>query len=166
MRNMKFTIEAQTAAFNRDILAFIREAGISADKVIRKTAFDLLAMILRPPPLGKHPVDTGRARAAWYASMNGLGMNFDLSQGLSSKSQVDKGKREGDFIEHLGPEYKQKWVELVNGCPYIVYLEYGHSKLSAPYGMVRVSIRKMRGSEGLPWRMGKAYREAWNKFDF
>ena len=93
-------------------------------------------------------------------------MESNLQQYLSRKSQVDQEKREGEFIEHLGPEHRQKWVELVNGCPYIIFLEYGHSKLSAPYGIVRVSMRKMRGEERLPWMLGKAYREAWNKFYF
>ena len=60
---------------------------------------------------------------------------------LKSPSQVDIGKKEGSYEESLIGY--NKGIVMANSVPYILYLEYGHSRLQAPYGMVRVSVRKL-----------------------
>lgn len=140
------TCEMEMAKFNARLVKFMAASNIATDKILRKTAFDLLANIIRPYPNGTHPVDTGRARAGWYASMKGLGLhNVNLSSGLKSNSKVSIGKREGKYKEFMGLTKWDKGIEMINGVNYILYLEYGHSK-QAPYGMVRISIRKMKYS--------------------
>jgi hypothetical protein len=141
------TVGMALARFNAGIGAFMTASSLRTDIVLKKTAFDLLASILRPPPYGTHPVDTGRARAGWYTSMRELGMpTNNLYSRLKSTSQVESGRSEGRYREHLGVHVSNKYIQLVNGVKYILYLEYGgrfgHSP-QAPNGMVRVSIRRM-----------------------
>lgn len=93
-------------------------------------------------------------------AMQGLGLDYDLSQGVAAgKSQAAKGQKEGSFKDHTGTMYKEKYVELINGVNYIIFLEYGHSK-SAPAGMVRVSMRSMRKG-ALSYEIAARFREDW-----
>ena len=151
------TMRLETQKFNAALRKFAVKSKLSEDKVIRKVAFDLLSNILRPEPYGKHPVSTGRARAAWFPSVVGLGKKFDFESRVKENSQVEIGKKEGRFISKLTGS--NKYVEMVNAVDYIMYLEYGWSK-TAPLGLVRISMRKMRGK--LPKELGKAYRDDWN----
>ena len=174
---MKATIEFETRKFNDALKKFIKRTDISAEKVIRKIAFDLLAGIISGLPkadkfsipdtggiTGRHPVDTGRARAAWYPSVVGLGGTFDFSSRVKNeKSQVEKGKKEGGFKNNLKNVFGEKYVELINGVPYILFLEYGHSA-QAPAGMVRISMRKMTGK--MPKALDEEFLNEWNKFYF
>lgn len=159
-----FTIEFETAAFNRNLNQFLR--NVTVDKVplaIKKFAAELLRRIIM-----KMPVDTGRARAAWYMSTTGLGVRFNFgtkgplvaSKKIRSTEGIESGMSEGDYVENL--KGLTPYVEMVNGCPYIIFLEYGWSG-QAPWGMVRISMREMRGGQ-LPQQMMKVIRDEWNKF--
>ena len=53
-----------------------------------------------------------------------------------------------------------KYVELINNVKYILFLEYGSSD-QAPFGMVRISMRKLRGR--LPKDLGDEFRKDWNR---
>ena len=105
----------------------------------------------------KNPVDTGRSRAGWYVAIEKLGGTVS---GISS-SGVDEGRRRGRFIDHT-KGFTDKWVEMINGVDYIIYLEYGRSN-QAPYGMVRVSMRELRRGK-LPKDMAKQIKKDWNSF--
>ena len=152
------TMKMETKRFNAAIRNFMRQTKISEDKVLRKIAFDLLGNILRPEPYNTHPVDYGVARAGWYAASSGLGKSFDFESKLKSESKVEEGKQKGRYRENLTGS--KKYIEMVNAVDYIMYLEYGWSK-SAPMGMVRISMRKMRGR--LPKELGKEYKDDWKK---
>lgn len=137
------TVGVEQDRFNARVKRFISESNLEADIVLKKIAFDLLREILRPEPYGTHPVWSGRARAGWYASMRGLGVNIGLNSRLKSTSQVGIGMREGSFKAKIGPMNWNKSIIMVNSVKYILFLEYGGSK-QAPYGMARISMRKMR----------------------
>jgi len=173
---MKTSIEFETKRFNAAIKKFAAKSNLSTEKVIRKIAFDLLAGILSGLPkssgftipnttsiTGRHPVDTGRARAAWYPSVVGLGGSFDFDSGIKGDSKVSQGKKEGAFKNNLKSFIGEKYVELINGVPYILYLEYGWSK-QAPAGMVRISMRKMTGK--MPKELNEEFVNEWKKFNF
>ena len=173
---MKTSISFETKKFNQAIKAFAAKSNLSTEKVIRKIAFDLLAGILSGLPeakgftipntrgiTGRHPVDTGRARAAWYASIQGLGGNFDFDSGIKGKNAVAQGKKEGSFKNNLKSFVGEKYVELINGVPYILFLEYG-SSLTAPAGMVRISMRKMTGR--MPKKLNQEFLAEWKRFKF
>lgn len=78
------------------------------------------------------PVDTGHARSQWYT--------FTAGGGQPSVSGASSG---GDpvaqAIEVLADVQLGETVWCVNDVPYIVALEYGHSK-QAPAGMVRLTL--------------------------
>jgi len=151
-----FTMEMESKKFNQDIKKFIKRSNLSTNIIIKKIAFDLLARILRASS-----VDTGRSRAGWYAAIQGLGGSFELESKVKNpaKSQVSKGKKESAYKEHLGNSVN-KYVELINGVDYVIYLEYGWSK-QAPMGMIRISMRKMRGK--MPKKLSKEFKKDWNK---
>jgi len=180
---MKTSISFETKEFNKSIKKFVKKSSLSTEVVIKKIAFDLLAMILTGLPTaarktkggmtagftipsgtaatGRHPILTGRARAAWYPSVKGIGANFDFSSNIDPKiNDVARGKKEGDFKNHLKSPW-DKYVDLINAVSYIIFLEYGSSQQS-PAGMVRVSMRKMRGE--LPKYLNQAFVDDWNKF--
>jgi hypothetical protein len=112
------------------------------DKALRKTAFDLLNKIIL-----RTPVDLGRARGGWFVGMKNLmtkgggkgGIEI-YKQGGSSEGYA-QGEKEGKYSE-TGTGGK-KVIEITNAVPYILFLEYGHSK-QAPRGMVRISISEMK----------------------
>lgn len=71
----------------------------------------------------KTPVDTGRARANWFVA--------EGAPRIATTESVTAQKPpslKGDSV-----------IYITNSLPYIVPLEYGHSK-QAPAGMVRLSI--------------------------
>lgn len=48
---MKFLMKMETQEFNRRLKGFMKKSNLSADVVLRKTAFDLLAKIIRKSPV-------------------------------------------------------------------------------------------------------------------
>lgn len=165
-----FTIKMETKRFNRDLKKFMKKSNLSTEVVIKKTAFDILSIMLTGLPTkgkfpnaqfpsganvatGRTPVSTGRFRAGWQVSVSGLGKRFDFDQGISGKPQFDRGeliadpvargKKEGDFKNHL-KHPTDKWVELINNVHYGIFLESGWSR-QAPLGMVRVALRTVTG---------------------
>ena len=149
---MNFTIATETKVFNQHIRDFMRKSNLSADVILRKFAFDLLARIIR-----KMPVKFGRARAGWYVAFESLG-GVGIYRGTPEEA---KGKGEGSFTDHT-KGYLDKWIEIVNGVEYIIFLEYGWSQ-QAPFGFVRLSMREMRKGE-LPKNMTGQMKKDWMSF--
>jgi len=167
-----FSMEVETKEFNKHIKDFMKKTNLSTETVLKKFAFDLLARIIR-----KTPVDTGRARGGWFVAMEALGaqssrsIEFNISRkakGGKSKAVTrdafEEGKAQGQFIDHT-KGHLNKWIEIINGVEYIIFLEYGGKTGSAqaPFGMVRVSMREIRKGE-LPKNMTKEMQKDWNKF--
>ena len=93
------------------------------------------------------PVDKGRARAGWTAFLDANGIPHHI--GGSSPAAISKGRRESSFSSDFRGVTQS--IEIVNGVPYIVALEFGHSR-QAPAGMVRLTARRITGAvktEGL-----------------
>ena len=125
---------ARRASFSLDITKFVEKAGDRADLVVRKVALDLFSKVVL-----KTPVDTGRARGHWTAGVNhapaGLTGRLDKSGAgaIAGIAATVSTARAGDSIY------------LANNLPYIVRLEYGHSK-QAPAGMVRTTIDEFQAA--------------------
>lgn len=148
----KFSVVVETQRFNKHIDSFLRKSNLSVEIVIKKFAFDLLSRIIK-----KSPVDTGRSRAGWYVAVEKLG---NVKPSITTDEERE-GYAKGRFTDHT-KDTTDKWVEIVNGVNYIIYLEYGHSK-QASYGMVRVSMRELRGGR-LPKELSKRFQRDWNSF--
>lgn len=159
---MKFTMSVETKNFNRHIRDFISRSNISAVKIIKKFAFDLIKKIVIGWPVDIRKGHGGRSRAAWFVGLEKLGTGG--AEGISTvgvnQQEVSEGKAKGRYSEMLlGPN---KWIEIVNGVDYALFLEYGHSK-QAPFGRVRLAMREMRNAK-LPQTFKRQAREDWNKF--
>lgn len=125
--------------FTMDITAFINKAGASADQVVRKVCLDLLSDIVV-----NTPVDTGRARANWLASISSP--NTATVQ-YSGDAQSASGKSIGDAQAAIAQAPGNVfWIS--NNLPYIYRLEFEGWSKQAPNGMVRLAIdraqRRMR----------------------
>ncbi len=113
-------------------------------------------------------VDTGRARSGWYASVAGLNPSSASRKNWSAKVKTDdpkaisEGKRKGSFVNKLKGR-GSKYVELINGVGYMIFLEYGSSS-QAPAGIVRIAMAKMKG--GLPTLMNDEYLANWHNMGF
>jgi hypothetical protein len=88
-----------------------------------------LALTLHRKVSERTPVDSGRARANWF-----------LAEGAP---RIEA--KETTTPEAVPTLKGESVIYLTNSLPYIVPLEYGHSK-QAPYGMLRVSIAEVTAS--------------------
>ena len=159
MAEPAFSIKLETAKFNRHIQKMIRKYPEKTNVVLKKFAFDLLGRIIANTEEYRHPVLTGRARAGWYASARGLGVPWS-DMGDDYQGAISEGKAEGSYREQLSG--LKRYIDLINGLKYIMLLEYG-SSLQAPYGMVRLNMRKMAGDK-LPNELGKELQKEWKRF--
>lgn len=130
------------SAFAKAVGQFqLKTKGLS-EQVVRKICFDLASKIIY-----RTPVDTGRARANWQASIN--------APNLSQLTSTDKGG--GSAVLRAVDTAKDapgNIFYLTNNLPYIMKLEYGgyndgpktmggYSR-QAPRGMVRISIAEIK----------------------
>lgn len=111
-------------AFAADLESAARLLGIES---VGETAVTL-ALQLHSSITVKTPVKTGRARANWF-----------MAEGAPRIETTDSKSPQvyspGDFTG-------TSVIYITNSLPYIVPLEYGHSK-QAPAGMVRVAMAEM-----------------------
>ena len=66
-------------------------------------------------------------------------MNVSFPAAPDAKAEA-LGKSESDYIERFTKTTST--IIIVNGVPYIIILEYGHSK-QAPQGFVRITMRQL-----------------------
>ena len=126
------------STFKLDINKFIDKASETADAEVRKICLDLLTGIVL-----KTPVDTGRARANWFTSIDSPSTNITESRDPSGSSAISSGM--GAISKATG---NVLWI--TNNLPYIYRLEFGTYNngpktiggfsQQAPAGMVRVTI--------------------------
>ena len=103
------------------------------DVVVQKLTIDIFGNVIL-----KTPVDTGRARMNWTASVGSYGSNMVDGFDRSGSESINKmsglvSKTESGSI-----------VYLVNNLPYIRRLEYDGWSSQAPAGMVRVTIAEFQ----------------------
>ncbi len=123
--------------FNLYIDKFVSGLGISAEKILKKVAFDLLKKVV-----SKTPVDTGRARSAWFTGVNDRPTQEvpPLHQKIGEDQAANESVSRGKVFESakLGDTL---WV--ANNLPYIERLENGSSD-QAPAGMAALSIQEIQ----------------------
>jgi hypothetical protein len=116
------------STFKLDVSKFIDKTSKTADAEVRKICLDLLTGIVL-----KTPVDTGRARANWFTSINSPTAKVTVSTDPSGSSAISNGlsaisKATGNVL----------WI--TNNLPYIYRLEFEGWSKQAPAGMVRVTV--------------------------
>ena len=120
-------------SFTLDISKFAADCGEKADQAVRKACLQLLVGVVM-----KTPVDTGRARGNWQASVNSPSTVATEDTDKIGAGTIAAGNAAVD-----GATGNVFWLS--NNLPYIERLEYGHSKQS-PQGMVRLTINEVRAS--------------------
>lgn len=119
-------------SFEADITRFIGKTEKSTEQAVRKIVIELLSKVVL-----KSPVDTGRFRGNWYASINYASDAVSASVDKSGASTIGRGNavingfRIGDAA-----------IYLANNLPYAYRLETGYSK-QAPNGMARLSVMEI-----------------------
>jgi hypothetical protein len=120
-------------SFTLDISKFAASCGDKANASVRKVCLQVLAGVVL-----KTPVDTGRARGNWQASVNAPSTVATDDKDKTGVVTISAAKAAVD-----GAPGNVFW--LANNLPYIERLEYGHSKQS-PKGMVRLTIKEVKAS--------------------
>ena len=149
---MDLSLDVQTREFEAYIDRITR--GMEPEVVTRTLvtkAFDFITGVVKGTPK-----DLGRAAGGWTPWTDHAGKPVPV---IGSKGTgIAQGKSEGSYQEDLhGPS---QYIELTNGVPYIVALEYGHSQKMT--GAVRINMRRIR--EGIEpeaqKRMSELIRDA------
>lgn len=97
---------------------------------VTREIFAASAIQVAEKVITRTPVDTGRARGNWNASIDRYDGSTSDSR-TAQQAQADTRQRAAQL--KLGDTFT-----LVNGLPYIRRLEYGYSR-QAPRGMVRIT---------------------------
>lgn len=116
-------------SFDADISRFINKAGTNTEQVIRKIAIQCFSKVVL-----KSPVDTGRFRANWYASINYA--SNDVSNAVDKSGMKSIGNMQDTVA---GFKLSDTSIYFSNNLPYAYRLEMGYSK-QAPAGMARISV--------------------------
>lgn len=110
-----------------------------ADQVVRKVALDIVAELVKPPPLGGTPVDTGWARNNWSIQ---IGTPREAPIGSRDQAGAARGAQEASKGSVLGyTTASADEVYITNNVPYITRLNEGTSQ-QAPKGFVQQAIRR------------------------
>lgn len=111
----------------------IEELEDNTEKFVRALGLEAMGRLMR-----KTPVDTGRARANWNASVGSPKREVDEDLRASDvRSQQQSAEQE---IAEFGPGES---LYLTNALPYIPPLEDGHSD-QAPQGMIKVTAEELK----------------------
>ena len=120
-------------SFEDDLRRFQKKAGIRAELVLRKVGIEVASSLIL-----KSPVDTGRFRANWVASILAPSNNTTESTDPSGQNAMAAASKQ-ILNAKLGQAI---WIS--NNLPYAQRLEHGHSQ-QAPAGMVRVTVAEWQG---------------------
>ena len=130
--------------FALDISKLVKKYNGNVDKAVRTTGFELVRRVVN-----NTPVDTGRLRGNWQATVD-----------APATGTIERDDKSGQAtIQAAMPAIKQKtgrvfWLS--NNLPYARRIEYeGHSSIKAPAGMVRVSIAELQDSLALSQIKGR-----------
>lgn len=103
-------------------------------KQVRGTLFSLVSRIIK-----ESPVDTGRFRGNWQASINAPIKTQKQTTDPSGAGSIGNA---GSVLQTLDAG---ETFYLTNNLPYANRLEFGYSK-QAPAGMLRINVERVRAA--------------------
>jgi hypothetical protein len=118
---------AQNKKFKRDLDFLIKKAGGNATQFVKA-----LALRIDTALVAKSPVDTGRFRANWNLSINGVDTSTTQNTDKTGQLTVQKS------FAALSSFRMGDSILITNSLPYAQRLEFGYSQ-QAPKGMVRLT---------------------------
>ena len=129
--------------FTLSLANFAKAAPEKANVVMRKASQSVLAQVVLRTPVGnpslwKHPAPPGyvggRLRANWNVGIGAPDVSTSIVRDQSGQPTI---AREGAKL--AGADGKRS-IFITNSLPYAIPVEYGHSHVQAPAGMVRVTV--------------------------
>lgn len=121
-------------SFTVDLDRFLGREHAKREDAVKKTATEVFSRVIM-----RTPVDTGRARSNWTAT---IGQHTAATTDYADPTGISAISAASAVVS--GWNHEQGSVWLSNNLPYIGPLEYGHSK-QAPVGMVGVTIAEFDG---------------------
>lgn len=103
-------------------------------KQVRGTLYSLCSRVIK-----ESPVDTGRFRGNWQASVNTPLKNEKQARDPSGAGAISNA---GSVLQSLDAG---ETFYLTNNVPYAQRLEFGYSK-QAPAGMLRINVERVRAA--------------------
>lgn len=123
--------------FSLDLSRLVEKAKGRTELVVKKVMLEAFERVVM-----KSPVDTGRFRANWVASIG------EYSRVVSESTDQDGSKTTGDINAAVSAmQLRGQTIYLTNSLPYATRLEYGYSK-QAPIGMVRTTLAEITAHYG------------------
>lgn len=119
--------------FTVDISKFIDKAKGQEQLVIRKICLELFNKVIL-----KSPVDTGRFRANWNASINYPDKSVSNSLDKTGTGTIAKNSA---IISNF--TVNDNSIYLTNNLPYAYRLEFEGWSKQAPQGMARISVMEI-----------------------
>lgn len=115
-------------SFTADISRFIAHAGGNVDKAVRMTV-----VLASQGVVMNSPVLTGRLRANWQFGQI-VPAGEVVAEDTSGAATIAKIAGQVMSLKAGG----ECWI--VNNLPYAGEIEYGHSSVKSPQGMVRITL--------------------------
>lgn len=121
-----------SGVFSDRIRAFAKEVPELAVQVTNKAVLDLFTKIVMDTP-----VDKGRARGNWQLSIGNSIQSSLITEDKDGSATIRAAQSK------LFNDKSTLAIFIQNNLSYIKRLEYGWSKIKAPFGMVRRNIALM-----------------------
>jgi len=144
--------------FALDIGKFIAKAGGNVEQVVQKVGADILRSVVEKSPVGDPKFWKSKPPAGYVGGR--LRANWNVSFGTPNVSTTTATDKSGDVTNARGVAVLTGWkgeaeIYVMNSLPYVRPVEYGHSKLQAPAGMVRITVTEFQtfihqATAGLP----------------
>ena len=119
-------------SFASDVSRFNKKTTAAIDKTVRGVTFLLFRSVILASP-----VDTGRFRGNWQASVN------SPKDGTLDKTDPSGGMTVANMALYIGGAGSVTY--LANNLPYAQRLEYEGWSSQAPGGMVRINVARLDG---------------------
>jgi hypothetical protein len=138
---------ALKSTFALDLAKFREQAGDNARQVVRKVSIDLLTKIVLRTPVGnpslwksKPPAGYvgGRLRANWAVTFQFPSTVTTTATDKHGQNTIVKGRNT------INRSYGDHPIFITNSLPYAIPVEYGHSGVQAPQGMVRITVTEFQ----------------------
>ena len=119
-------------SFSSDVQKWAKATDTSMSKVVRGVCLSAVKEVVK-----RTPVDSGRLRGNWFATI-----------GTPSRDTTEAGERDIDPVVARAQAAiskapgEQFWF--TNNLPYAIPIEFGHSTVKSPEGMVRVTAENIR----------------------
>jgi len=116
-------------SFASGISGYAKRANLSLNNAVISICKKASDNIIR-----KTPADTGRLKGNWYAS---------IGTPSTETSEDRRGAEAMAEAEAIASSAAGKMFYLTNNLSYAIPIEYGHSRIKSPQGMLRITVEEI-----------------------